>query len=507
MKKDIDDFIVIGSGFGGSIPAQKLVKAGYSVTLLERGPWRNSLPVKSMGISNRASYPHGWKLYSHVLRTFHAGYMPKKGMTVNKYGLFEAFHHKGLITACTSGVGGGSHAYSGLHQRATVPNFWDGYAEGLSDETMERHYVEVMGKFASRKKTPEDKVPNTTAELFGDSELFSDKNNHDEPANGIQFPETPGQPKIVNTEAGVQRWESSYDDDSFLGSPSGAKSSLDFIYLAEAIKDGLVVKDLCQVTSINRIENGEGTLYCIKVMDLANAIEREFHSRKVILAAGALNTNKLLFHSRDVAKGLTGMPQLGKNIGTNGDHGGYWALQDEGKDYSKGLPIHGPIGIKGEEDTYTITCGIPGLQHVPLPASMKTKLSQGVILAGMGQDACDGVASYKRGRLNIDYDASNSKIFDDINRCMDIAEQQSAKKIYRLPINFTVHTCGGAHLGSSIESGVINAQGEVFDNPGLYVTDGAALPASPGGPPSMPIAAWASHVAEGIISRGAAGKR
>ena len=73
--------------------------------------------------------------------------------------------------------------------------------------------------------------------------------------------------------------------------------------------------------------------------------------------------------------------------------------------------------------------------------------------------------------------------------------------MYRLPLNFTVHTCGGASLGSSIESGVVNAQGEVFDNPGLYVTDGAALPGAPGGPPSMPIAAWASHVAEGIIER------
>ena len=499
MNKNIDDFIVIGSGFGGSIPAHKLVKAGLKVTLLERGPWRNSLPVKSMGISNRASYPHGWKFYSHVLRSYHASYTPKKGLTTNKYGLFEVFHNKGIINACTSGVGGGSHAYSGLHQRATVPNYWDGYGDNLSNDSMERHYKEVMNKFDSRKKTPDDKVPNTSAELFGDSDLFTDKNNFDEPANGIQFPETPGKPKIVTTEAGIQRWESGYDDDSFLGSPSGAKSSLDFIYLAEAIQNGLVVKDLCQVSSINRIENGNETLYCVKVMDLYHAIEREFYSKKVILAAGALNTNKLLFHSRDVARGLTGMPQLGKNIGTNGDHGGYWDLQHIGKDYSKGLPVHGPIGIKGEEDTYTITCGAPGLQHVPLPAKWKKKVSEGVILAGMGQDACDGLASYKRGRFSIDYNPSNSKIFDDINRCMDLAEQQSGHKVYRLPINFTVHTCGGAHLGANIDSGVINTQGEVFDNPGLYVTDGAALPTAPGGPPSMPIAAWASHVAEGIV--------
>ncbi len=502
MNNNFDDFVVIGSGFGGSIPANKLVNAGYKVTLLERGPWRNSLPVKSMGISRRASYPHGWKFYSHVLKTFHASYMPKNGLGVNKYGLFEVFHNKNIINACTSGVGGGSHAYSGLHQRATVPNYWDGHADGVSNASIDRHYDEVMTKFGSRLKVPADNVPNTSAELFEGDDFFSSSNTFDEPANGILYPKLPGNPQLVKTEAGVLRKESAYDDDSFLGSPTGAKGSLDFIYLAEAIKNGLVVKDLCQVTSIHRFTSKGETFYCTKVVDLYHAVEREYFSKRVILAAGALNTMKLLFHSRDVAKGLSGMPQLGQRVGSNGDHGGYWALNDKSRNFSKGLPIHGPIGIPGEEQTYTIMCGIPGLQHVPLPQRLKASISRGVILAGMGQDACDGVASYKNNRFVIDYTPDNSAIFTDINRCLDIAEHHSGKKMYRLPINFTVHTCGGASLGADVNTGVIGAGGEVFDNPGLYVTDGAALPAAPGGPPSMTIAAWASYVAEGLIAQG-----
>ena len=502
MNNDIDDFIVIGSGFGGSIPAHKLVNAGFKVTLLERGPWRNSLPVKSMGISRRASYPHGWKFYSHVLRTFHASYMPKKGMTVNKYGLFEAFHNKNIINACASGVGGGSHAYSGLHQKHTVADFWENRADGVSNASMDKHYDEVMGKFGSRKKTPQDNIPNTTAEFVKEHDFLTASNNFDEPANGILYPKSPGNPQVVTSDAGVQRKESAYDDDSFLGSPTGAKGSLDFVYLAEAIQNGLVVKDLCEVTSIHRITRGGETIYCTKVTDLYNAVQREYYSKRVILAAGALNTLKLLFHSRNIAKGLTGMSQLGQGIGSNGDHGGYWALNDDSKDFSKGLPVHGPVGVPGEEDTYTITCGIPGLQHVPLPKALKTSLSKGVIMAGMGQDACDGVASYKKGRLTIDYNPDNSQIFADINRCMDTVEQRSGNKIYRLPIAFTVHTCGGANLGADSNLGVVSGTGEVFDNPGLYVTDAAALPSAPGGPPSMPIAAWASHVAEGIIKAG-----
>jgi cholesterol oxidase len=35
----------------------------------------------------------------------------------------------------------------------------------------------------------------------------------------------------------------------------------------------------------------------------------------------------------------------------------------------------------------------------------------------------------------------------------------------------------------------------VVGNPGLFVLDAAALPAAPGGPPAMSVAAWSSHVA------------
>lgn len=64
----------------------------------------------------------------------------------------------------------------------------------------------------------------------------------------------------------------------------------------------------------------------------------------------------------------------------------------------------------------------------------------------------------------------------------------------------TVHPFGGARLGQNSASSVINARGEVHDIPGLFVADGSALPAAPGVPPSMTIAAWAGHVAAQLAS-------
>jgi cholesterol oxidase len=60
---------------------------------------------------------------------------------------------------------------------------------------------------------------------------------------------------------------------------------------------------------------------------------------------------------------------------------------------------------------------------------------------------------------------------------------------------------GGARLGADASEGVVDHRGEVYGNPGLYVVDASALPAPPGGPPSVVIAAWAHHVADGIAQR------
>jgi cholesterol oxidase len=71
-----------------------------------------------------------------------------------------------------------------------------------------------------------------------------------------------------------------------------------------------------------------------------------------------------------------------------------------------------------------------------------------------------------------------------------------------LPKPFTVHQWGGACLGPDPHHGVVDHRGEVYGNPGLFISDGAALPAAVGAPPSVAIAAWAHHLADGLAKRG-----
>ncbi len=74
----------------------------------------------------------------------------------------------------------------------------------------------------------------------------------------------------------------------------------------------------------------------------------------------------------------------------------------------------------------------------------------------------------------------------------------SGKPIYYANKPATVHQYGGARLANSDTSGVVNEQGEVYSNPGLYVADASALAQGVGGPPSITVCTWAAHVADCI---------
>ena len=108
MPESKVDVIVIGSGFGGSVSAARLAEAGVRVTLLERGPWWDTVPTRSMNIERRTPLPRGWRLYTNYLRTLNQPSLPGGRITTNRRGLIELFYSKGIEVMGSSGVGGGS---------------------------------------------------------------------------------------------------------------------------------------------------------------------------------------------------------------------------------------------------------------------------------------------------------------------------------------------------------------------------------------------------------------
>ena len=136
------DFIVVGSGFGGSVSAHRLTEKGYRVGVMEMGRrWTpENLPKTN------------WKIWDWIWR-------PALGLR----GFFniDPFRHVLIMHGCA--VGGGSITYANT---SLVPGdaIWDsGSWAGLADwkAEMPRHYdtaVRMLGVTENRIMGPADDI-------------------------------------------------------------------------------------------------------------------------------------------------------------------------------------------------------------------------------------------------------------------------------------------------------------------------------------------------------------
>lgn len=504
MPEPAIDAIVIGSGFGGSVVAARLAEAGVRVVLLERGPWWDTVPTRSMGIERRTPLPRGLRILTGFVRSLNKSSLPGGRVTINRKGLIEFFYSPGLEVICSSGVGGGSHVYSAVHRRPLRDDYWDGHIEGLSEATMAAHGEAFLARMASTTPGPDNRPPNSAVEHYHNDPHFEPAMASAEVRVGFLLPDDPQRPKQVVTEAGVERWQANYwdNDNGFLGSPSGAKSTLDICYLAPAMQKGLQVRDLCEVLAVSRSTDSGGR-YRVDFTDHRRGRRDSLHAGNVIVAAGTMNTLRILLHSRDRVGGLSGMPGLGRRFSGNGDMRGFWDLNQPGSDLTAGLPSKGGLVLRDAPDPRTPIGrnSLPSIDSYPIPRRMRERLKRGTVVASMGIDAADGVIGLRDGKLDIDFNPDGSPVYQRIYDTMQELTRRSGRKVYVGRRPSTVHPMGGACVGEAAAGGVVDAGGEAHDNPGLFVADAAALPLPVGAPPTQSIATWAENVARRFIDK------
>lgn len=498
MKNEVD-VLVIGSGFGGAIAAKRLAEAGRDVLILERGPWRNTVPNRSTGMKSLAPLPQGAKALTYGLRSLRS-HRFKGQLVLNKQGFVEAYHGKGINVICSSNVGGGSHIYAAMLTRPSSPTYWDGHHPQISQAQMDGYYSEIANLLGARAVLDTDQVPNSLAQTNYAGALSNE--GMASPLIGILLPEQPGTATKVVDHLGIERWESDFRNNSVLGSPSGAKTTLDFSVIWPAMQRGLIVREMCEVESIRKLRNNspEGMRYEILYRNHRTARNERLLAKHVILAAGCVNTVRLLFKSRGLENGLDGMPRLGLGFGTNGGYFAFWK-ENSKRDLTQGLPLCGPFRSKNSESRYVqvLRAAIQGIDDIPMPAMLKRWLSKNSFIVALGKDNNNGRMDMHNGRFEITYDKQLSSVYQEIDSEVSAIQKATSTRVYAPSAPITVQPFGGACLGSSNEDGVVGANGEVFDNPGLYVADAAALPASPGRPPSLTIAAWAANVADRLL--------
>lgn len=476
------DAIVIGSGFGGAFAVDRLVAAGLRVALVERGPWRDTAPVRAAGIVERSPLPHGRHALTRLVRRVSAPLLPRGGIMPHAHGLFDLHLERDMTVVASSGVGGGSHVYSAMNTRPAVAGYWDQRADGIDAAGMAGHYDTAIRRMGARAPCNSDRVPNFTGARYAHDTLFGADATLEQPAMGYRF------------DAGSHR------SNGYFGSADGSKTTLDALLVAPAMERGLTVLDLHEALAIGRDDAGG---WRVSLRHHRGGSYRHLCAPRLLLAAGTLNTLRLLFASR--ARGALGaMPALGLGFGGNGDSIGYWACNHAGADYSTGAPCHGRFAPRGQEDgPYLTSFGVNGIDELPLPNALRARLKRDLILVGMGADEANGFASWRDGRLRLHYSASANPVLARLAASFAHIARVSGAPVYslqRFPI--TVHPLGGVRVDANPARGVVDGRGEAHGLPGLFVVDGSALPAAPGSPPSMSIAAWASHVSDGIARRG-----
>ncbi|WP_327659628.1 MULTISPECIES: GMC family oxidoreductase N-terminal domain-containing protein [unclassified Streptomyces] len=483
--------VVIGSGFGGGVAALRLAQAGVPVTVLERGrrwptgPNAETFPHVS-GLDKRVLWygtlPEAVRPLARLIGT-PLGFAPYTG-------LLEPVLGENILSVCAAGVGGGSLVYQGMTLQPSEAVFNTWLPEGLDYRRMDRVHYPRVARMLKAATAPDQLIdsPNYFA-----SRVFGERVR--KAGYGLEKIPMPIDWDYALAELRGDMKPSYTNGDCALGVNNGGKHSVDVTYLKQAEATGKVtVATHHNVTSVARAADGRWEVHVDRTDDSGTVLEQKvLTTRALIMAAGSVNTSKLL-----VRAGATGavpdLPDgLGEGWGTNGDRIYAWTSLQEDFGGEQGGPV--VYGSKDWADPATANTVIQA-SLPPLGLDIRTTM-----LVGFG-------VSPDRGRLR--YNAASDSVSlhwptggDDTSyraihqRVTKISQGFGTLIDTNSLVNSTWHPLGGAPMGT-----VCDLEGRVQGQRGLYVLDGALIPGTTGAcNPSMTIAAVAERAMDSITAK------
>lgn len=514
------DFIIIGSGFGGSVSAMRLAEKGYSVLILEEGKrWHNSdFPKTNWDIKRF--------LWAPILKCF---------------GIQAITPLKGVLVLHGKGVGGGSLVYANtlLQPEDSIFTKWPSGVNWQSD--LQPKYALAKKMLGVTRNPKFDDAENVLQKLASD--MGAEKSFHATDV-GIFFAEEADKlhPDPYFNGEGPSRRSCNRCGACMIGCPNGAKNTLDKNYLYFAEKYGAEIKSEMRVEKITPPKASMNTFdghYVVEADDYREKRKVKFAAKKVVLAAGVLGSTKLLFKNRDVHKTLPKISsRLGDVVRTNGESLlGVTSFKSD-KKFSQGIAIG--AGFKPNATTSIESVVYPSgssfmrLLAVPLTgpggrllrplkmvfnillnlkaflrlAALTDWAKSSVILLVMQTVDESMTLKLKRwfgfGPYHLTGD-QNRKVPSYLpvaqNAAQRVAEdidgfaQNSVSEVLFDSVA-TAHILGGCLLANAPELGVVNTHHEVFGYPGLYVCDGSVIPTNLGVNPSLTISALAERFAD-----------
>ncbi len=509
------DAVVIGSGFGGAVSACRLSQAGLKVLILERGRRyaRGGFPRNFRNIGD------GW-------------------LWADDQGLFDFRPFDRVTVLQSAGYGGGSLIYANVHLRVPPDGFSGAWPAGYDRVALDPYYdlvaymLDIQPITKARRPPPKTMLMSSVAERLGRTAQFV------YPNIAVQL----GEPDQMRpNKFGVPQSGCNYCGECDIGCNTHAKNTLDLNYLAVAEQQGAAVQTGCEAISIAPVPEGYEVVYRNHALDTTDRVR----AARVFVCAGAVNSTELLLRCRDEHRTL---PDLGRALGSRysangdflafafgtkpeyrpsegptittgivvdrgqGDEKVWFIFQDGGypKEIAQMLRLLDPRESWLRDAQAQVRVEVDRLvrraaeRHAGAPPP---EVDGTAVFLAMGRDSSDGqIRLSEDGTARIHWNnLGNLPLYQaEEQLSTDVAHALGGRVAFNpfwhtLHLPVSVHNLGGCVMSEDAGKGVTDPHGEVYGYPGLYVLDGAILPAATGVNPSHTIAAVAERNVEHAV--------
>lgn len=517
------DFVIVGSGFGGSVSACRLTEKGYRVAVIEQGKrWKK----EDFPESNMNPRKYLWR--------------PSLGLQ----GFFNIRFFRHMLVVCGNAVGGGSITYGNTLLVPPESVWSEGSWAGTQDwaKVMPGHFAaaqKMLGVVDNKLMGDADHVLKKMAENAGVGHTFKPTRvatffDPKDGAGGETYPDP-----YFNGE-GPERSSCTGCGGCMVGCKVGAKNTLDLNYLYFAEKRGAKVFEQTRVTAVKPLngksDGSDG--YEIYIESSTNPFKRNRRSvraRSVVFAASSLGTMELLFKQKQDSNLPNISNALGKQVRTNSESLIGARFRGGKYDMSKGVAIGSSIHIdqhthieavrfrEGSDFTGLLVTlmgrhrgNMPRVfswlgamvrhpvefvkAHIPFGFAKQT-----IIMLCM--QTLDGHLDMKLERpwyfpfrrmlrttgkpIPAFIPQVNKFLEEQVPKMGGVNATTTTEMLFNIPT--TAHCMGGAAIADSPARGVVDYRCRVFGYQNMYICDGSILGANLGVNPSLTITALTEH--------------